>query len=150
LEKLLVKYEHVVHFYYFNWRVGTGGKMKFKYRRLMNMIFTLTLCLGVGMLGIVTPGGKYTIEGTAASDTKKKTDVQSSKGEGNTNETSLSISPTPISTPIPTPTPYPVYPLEDQGYPEAIDIFVDQYYKAKLSCDTDKLKSLHSSGGSLR
>ena len=124
--------------------------MKFKYRRLMNMIFTLTLCLGVGMLGIVTPGGKYTIEGTAASDTKKKTDVQSSKGEGNTNETSLSISPTPISTPIPTPTPYPVYPLEDQGYPEAIDIFVDQYYKAKLSCDTDKLKSLHSSGGSLR
>lgn len=116
--------------------------MKSKYRRLMNMIFTLTLCLGVGMLGLVTPGEKYTIEESSTSDNMKKTDMQSSQEEGSVIETSLPLSPTATPTPIPTPTPYPVYPLEDQGYPEAIDILIDQYYKAKISCDMDKLRSL--------
>ena len=146
----MVKYEHVVHFYYMIYvaeksakHLESGGSMKSKYRKLINMIFTLTLCLGVGMLGIVTPGEKNTLEGTASSNTKKqKAEEQGSEGEGNTNGNSSLLSPTAIPTPLPTPTPYPAYPLEDKGYPDAISILIDKYYQAKISCDTDKLKSI--------
>ncbi len=119
--------------------------MKSKYRKLINMIFTLTLCLGVGMLGIVSPGEKYTIDGTDSSDTmKKNSEDQSTEEDGIIEEGGPSITPTAVPTPIPTPTPYPAYPLEDRGYPDAIDILMDKYYKAKISCDTDKLKSISS------
>jgi hypothetical protein len=95
------------------------------------------------MLGFVTPGEKNTIEGTTSSDAgKQKSEEQGSEGEGKMNENSSLLSPTAKPTPLPTPTPYPVYPLEEKGYPDAIDILIDKYYKAKLSCDTDQMKSI--------
>ncbi len=117
--------------------------MKSQYRKLINMIITLTLCLGVGMLGLVTPGRKYPSEAADSSDALKQLpEAQSSEDGSNIAEASSLLSPTAKPTPIPTPTPYPVYPLEDQGYPEEIDTLIETYYKAKISCDTDKLKSI--------
>ncbi len=121
--------------------------MKSKYRKLINLIFTLTLCLGVGMLVMLPPGRNYASEASDSTDAMKlRAEAQGSKDGDKIAEASSLISPTVSATPIPTsaptPTQAPVYPLEEQGYPDAIDILIDKYYKAKISCDTDKLKSI--------
>jgi hypothetical protein len=65
----------------------------------------------------------------------------------------VSTKPTVTSTPAPTPTELPVasstpeplkvYPLESEGYSE-IDALFQNYYLAKLACDTEKMKELLS------
>lgn len=117
--------------------------MKSRYHKLINIIFALTLCLGVGMLGIVPPGEKYTTNASDSSYTMKQISEEQSSEEGSNIAAASSLeAPTATPTPIPTPTPFPVYPLEDKDYPKEIDTFIETYYKAKLSSDTDKLKSI--------
>lgn len=68
--------------------------------------------------------------------------IQGTKDQAGTT-TTPSPAPTPTPTPVPTPTPLPVYELKEGGYPK-IDALFQDYYVARNSCDTEKLKNLFS------
>ncbi len=118
--------------------------MKSKYRKMTNMIVTLTLCIGTGMLSLAVPGSKYGSEKADPSDTMKRiSEIKETEEDGeNIASADTRVSPTPSPAPSPTPTPAPVYPLEEKDYPEAINTLIDTYYKAKISLDMDTLKSI--------
>lgn len=116
--------------------------MKLKFRKIIIIIFMLTMCIGIGMLGLSIPGGRYTDDSKSLDMGERTAKEEDSENRSNIVLASSLLSPTVNPTMPPTPTPYPIYPLEENSYPKEIDALIDTYYKAKVSCDMDTLKSI--------
>lgn len=138
--------------------------MKLKNKRLF--LLSMLCTLGVGMLTLSIGGLNPKLTGSTETAALGKEETKGSKTISDDTDQSAEQSgaeqitaapietiPTVTSAPVPTkaalptasPTPEPlkVYPLEAGGTPEMNALFQD-YYLAKLACDTEKMKELLS------
>ncbi len=122
--------------------------MKLNRRKAINFICVSSMGLGLAILTF-TPGIALPKADKVQKDVKDAAQVFSLESDAVLmGEASSLLSDTadisPIPTEPPTPTPLPVYTLEEEGYPSAINQLIQTYYQAKLKCDMDTLKSISS------
>lgn len=121
--------------------------MKLKYKKIIMLTTMSTMGIGLLTLSISKDSSKAE-EKSNVGYVQEAGLLMSAQGDYDTIAladdalaTESVVTPSPTAMPSPTPTPIPVYDLEKASDPE-IQTFFEEYYTAKNSCDTDKIKSL--------
>ena len=123
--------------------------MKLKYKKII--LLTSLSTMGIGLLTLsISQGSPKAEENVSATSGIVSNEVDLDEND-TINMTAMKLAPentedaviptvalTP--TPIPTPTPAPVYPLEEM---EGMDVFIEEFYIAKVANDFDKLRSIY-------
>ncbi len=124
--------------------------MKFKYKKAILFILIGTMGIGIVTLSIA-PMNKE--KESINYETSNQDDIPAQTLSADITVPAVTLTPvTPAATatplPTPTPQPLPVYDLQEDGYP-AITKFFKSYYKAKIDCNTKKLKNMFSDTSSM-
>lgn len=122
--------------------------MKLKYKKII--LLTTMSTMGIGLLTISLSHDKTAAEDNSGAKATMKTESfdLADAPESDESVQVLGVADAAnavIATPTvePTPTPLPVYPIEDEGYPN-IEQLVKDYYTAKNNRDLEALKALSS------
>ncbi len=119
--------------------------MKLKYKKSILLVFLGTMGIGILTMALAPRNDEK------AETSEKLIDESNYNEDTQQVDLMVTVVPTispkptmvPIPTDVPTPTPLPIYPLEEEGYPE-IESIVKDYYEAKIYCDIEVLKKLFS------
>lgn len=112
--------------------------MKFKYKKII--LLTLLSTMGIGVVTLAITPKNHKPKETAKVTTQAK-DLSPTPLVSATSAPTITAAPTITVTP--TPASLPVNSLESDGYPQ-ITKLINNYYDAKLECNTKKLETLLS------
>lgn len=115
--------------------------MRFRYKKYIPMLLISTM--GIGSITLAIPINPPVKEAIKYSNAQDEDEATATITPTMTPVPTGWVTPTPTPAISPTPTPLPVYPLEEDGYPEITEL-MKAYYDAKHKCDVDKLKELAS------